>query len=357
VALADFDNRPGAAERRVRALSTLKLTRPVGSKFEYCNTNYNVLGLIVEAASGEHYSDYIQGHIFKPLDMSCSYTSKAAAQQNGLAVGHRYWFGHPVPASNLSIPVSSLPSGQLISCAEDMAHYLIANLNGGCYGGMQILSQAGIDELHRPAAEWREMGFLIGYYGMGWVNEGTGASRIVSHGGTVPDFGAFMALVPEQKRGILLLFNANHAMMKITLDEVGMQAAQRLAGEPPSKPVSGAAPWAMRGMLLIPMLQIAGVAATLRLVSRWRADPALRPSRGRMWRQHILLPLIPNLGLAAILLNLRSSGLIRFLHLFAPDLSWTARIGGSFAGIWAILRTGLVLQAFASHRRRIHRHE
>jgi CubicO group peptidase (beta-lactamase class C family) len=120
-ALADFDDRLDATERQVRALSTLNLTRPVGSKFEYSNTNYNILGLIVEAASSRSYSEYLQEHIFDPLDMSHSFTSKAVAQQNGLAMGHRYWFGRPVPAPNLSIPRGSLPSGQLISSAEDMA--------------------------------------------------------------------------------------------------------------------------------------------------------------------------------------------------------------------------------------------
>jgi hypothetical protein len=54
---------------------------------------------------------------------------------------------------------------------------------------------------------------------MGWVSQETGESRIVWHSGIVPDFGAFMALVPEQKKGMVLLFNANHAMMKMTLDD------------------------------------------------------------------------------------------------------------------------------------------
>ena len=67
IPLADFDDSPGAAERQARALSTLKLTRPVGAAFEYSNLNYNLLGLIIEAASGESYADYIQDHIFTPL--------------------------------------------------------------------------------------------------------------------------------------------------------------------------------------------------------------------------------------------------------------------------------------------------
>jgi CubicO group peptidase (beta-lactamase class C family) len=342
--LGDLDSRPDSTARRVRALSTLKLTRPAGSKFEYSNTNYNVLGLIVEAASGEPYSDYIQQHIFDPLDMSHSYASKAVAQRNGLAVGHRFWFGHPCPAPDLPVPLGSLPSGQLISSAEDMAHYLIAHLNGGRYCGRQILSEAGVAELHRPAAEINEMGLSLGYYGMGWINQKTGESTIVSHSGIVPDFGAFMALLPEQKKGLVLLYNANHAMMKMTYDELGMGAAQRLAGEHPAPALFGAAPWAMRGLLLIPLLQAAGIVATLRLLSRWRADPGTRPAPGRMWGQHILLPLVPNLLVALTLIPMLSK-MRGFLMLFMPDFSWIAMVCGSFALVWSFLRSGLILRA------------
>jgi hypothetical protein len=88
-----------------------------------------------------------------------------------------------------------------------------------------------------------------------------------------------------------------------------------------------------------------GIFATLRMLRQWDRDPALRPGSGRTWGQHILFPLVSNLSLAAILVYLRSTGLIRFLHLFMPDLAWIARISGSFAGIWIILHTGLILRA------------
>ena len=341
--LADMDDSPDATERQLRALSTLKLSHPVGSKFEYNNTNYNLLGLIIEAASGEAYADYIQNHIFNPLGMGHSYTSREAAKQNGLAMGYRYWFGHPFPAPNLSIPLGSLPSGQLISCAEDMAHYLIAQLNGGRYGDVQILSSEGIDEMHRGTAKIKEMGLDIGSYAMGWECRVTGKSRIVWHSGIVPDFGALALLVPDQKKGIVLLYNANHAMVKMTFDEFGLGAAQRLAGELPSKTLFGAAPWLMRSMVLIPVLQVIGVALTLRRLDRWRADPASRPSGSRVWGRHILLPLVPNLLVALTLVPM--VGKMRgWIWLFMPDFSWIAHISGGFAAIWAALRTGLILQ-------------
>src|SRR5215204_101521 len=220
--MTDFDDSPGASERQARALSTLELTRPVGSACEYCNMNYNLLGLIIEAASGESYEAYVQNHIFAPLGMTHIYTSQAEAKQNGMAVGHRYWFAIPFAVPNLPMPRGSLAGGELISSSEDMARYLIAHLNEGRYDSAQILSPAGMAELHRPAVEAKQTGISFGRYGMGWIIEETGQTRIVWHSGTCPDFFAYMAILPEQKKGVVLLVNANHLMMdKMTFTEFG----------------------------------------------------------------------------------------------------------------------------------------
>jgi CubicO group peptidase (beta-lactamase class C family) len=344
IQMADFDDSPDATERQARALSTLVLSRPVGSAFEYSNSNYNLLGLIIEAASGESYADYIPNHIFAPLDMSHSYTSPAMAKQNGLAVGHQYWFAIPFAAPNVPIPHGSLPSGQLISSAEDMAHYMIALLNEGRYGNVQILSSAGIAELHRGVAEDIAMGISLGQYGMGWFVDESGQTKLVWHSGTTPDFGAFLALLPEQKKGVVMLFNANHHWFTPVLSDFGAGAAALLAGDQPNPiPFVGVIPWMLRGLLLIPALQIVGVVATLRLLGRWRLDPERRPNGGRKWGLYILLPLIPNLLIALTLIPMlgKTRG---YLMLYMPDYAWIAIVCGGFAGIWAFLRTGLILQ-------------
>jgi CubicO group peptidase (beta-lactamase class C family) len=345
VVLADFDQSPGAAERQARALSTLKLKYPVGTHCEYSNINYNLLGLVIEAASGMSYPDYIQRHIFIPLGMKHSYTSQTTAKRNGLAIGYRYWFSIPIAVPDLPVPYGSLASGQLISCAEDMARYLIAHLKGGRYRDMQLLSSAGIDEMHRGAVEYVKFGISAGKYGMGWFDDNLGQTQTFSHGGNVPDFSAYMALLPELETGVVLLVNADHYGLPIVLMEVGAGVTALLAGQQPPPVRLGFLPWATRLLLLIPLLQIAGVFATLRTLGRWRREPQLRPSAGRMWGEHILLPLVPNLSLAAIFLYLRSRGLLRFLNLFTPDLAWITLICGSFAGIWTFLRTWLVLKA------------
>lgn len=349
--LADFDNRPDATERQIRALSRLKLSHPPGAKCAYCNLNYNILGLIIQAASGESYADFIQHHIFTPLEMRHSYASKEEARKNGLAMGHRHWFSLPFPAKDMPVPLGSLASGQLICSAEDMAHYLIAHLNDGSFGKTQILSTAGIEELHRGAIEFQMMGVSAGRYGMGWFDIDLGQTKTYSHSGNVPDFSAFMALVPEKKLGVILLLNADPYGMPPIIEEIGMGVTSMLAGLQPDPVRLDFIQWIMRLLPLIPILQMVGVFATLRRLRNWRRNPALRPSNGSLWGKHLLLPLIPNLSIAAILVYLRSSGMIRFLQLFMPDLAMIVQITGGFAGIWAFLRTGLILRTSRSPNR------
>jgi hypothetical protein len=180
---------------------------------------------------------------------------------------------------------------------------------------------------------------------MGWFETELDGTTAYSHGGNVPDFSAFMALVLEQQQGAVVLFNADPYGLPMITEEIGMGLAAVLAGQQPPPAQLEFIQWIMRLLPLIPLAQVAGVLVTRRRLSRWRREPASRP-RGRLaWGRHLLLPLIPNLALAGILAYLRSSGLIRFLHFYMPDLAWTVRMSGGFAGAWALLRTGLVLRS------------
>jgi CubicO group peptidase (beta-lactamase class C family) len=351
IALHNFDDSPDAIERQVRELASLKLKHQVGEAWEYSNFNYNILGLVVESASGETYTAYIQNHILDPLEMRHSYISKANAQQDGLATGHQHWFSLPFPAPNLRIPVGSLPSGQLISCAEDLAHYLIAHLNGGRFRETQILSADGIAKMHQGVMEIKMGEKSEGFYGMGWFDIDLGATKTYSHGGNVPDFAAHIGLLPEHKRAVAILFNANPYGLPLILEEVGIGVTALLAEQQPPPIKLDFIQWIARLLPLIPVLQVYDLLATLRKVRRWEKDPALEPRGAIQWGEQMVLPLFPHLLLASVLVYLRSSGFIRYLDLFNPDVAWTARISGTLAGIWALLRSGLMIHAVTHDRR------
>jgi CubicO group peptidase (beta-lactamase class C family) len=344
VALANFDDSSDASENQARELAGFKPSRPAGATFEYSNMNYNLLGLIIEAASGERYADYVQRHIFDPLDMTHTYTSKAAAKQNGMSTGYISWFGTPVAVPDLPVPNGSLPSGQIISSAEDMAHYLIAQQNGGLYGDVQIISPQGVAEMHAPAVDAITSGVDMGDYGMGWFITPAGQGSRIWHDGTAPDYFSYMALLPDQHLGMVLLVNANQMMLNFALLEVAGGAASLLAGVQPESIPWAVVPWSLRAFLLIPVFQILGVFFTLRAVHRWRKDVSRRPGPIRKWIFHIVLPMILNLVLVSCALGLVASGVLGFMLLFMPDLSWLALICGTFALVWIFVRTTLILQ-------------
>lgn len=342
IPLANFDQSINATELQIRKLSNVSLIHPVGSKFEYSNSNYNILGLIIENASGESYIDYIRHTIFNPLDMRCSIALQTTSEQNSLAAGHRYWFSFPVTTYDLPIPKGSLPSGQLISSSEDMAHFLIANLNKGRYRDTQILMPENVDELFHGVAESIQMGISFGKYGMGWFIDKIDQTEIAWHTGIVPHSFSYMAILPEQNKGVVLLVNTYGYLMTPSLSEIGAGVAALVAGQRPESSQVGYMTWIQRGILVIPILQLIGVIITLGRLKRWNKNPSCRPSTGRKWGLHILLPLIPNLLLTSMLIP-QLSATHGFWMLYMPDFSWIAIICGGFAGLWIFLRSGLTI--------------
>jgi CubicO group peptidase (beta-lactamase class C family) len=211
-------------EQEVRALRQVTLTAPAGTTYQYSNMNYSTLGLVVQAVSGQSFGQYIQQHIFEPLQMENSFVSQSEAREHGMATGYRWWFGLAVPA-DLPYLSASLPAGFLISSAQDMAHYLIAHVNEGRYQGASVLSPGGMVQLHQPAARMnlrdageRGGGGALGVheegdaYGMGWViSPSSGSLGVPSiwHGGDTANFHSDMIVLPQQQWGIVVLMNVN----------------------------------------------------------------------------------------------------------------------------------------------------
>jgi CubicO group peptidase (beta-lactamase class C family) len=100
--------------------------------------------------------------------MSHSAAALSDPAAKDIATGYRYWFFWPV-AFDAPYPRSTTPSGFMISSAEDMAHYLVAQLNGGTYGNQQLLSPQGIATLHYARLQDKS----LSSYGMGWVDPRT----------------------------------------------------------------------------------------------------------------------------------------------------------------------------------------
>ena len=192
-----------ALSDRVRALEDVQLSHGVGAVFEYTDANYDVLGLVVQTVSGQSYESYIAEHVFAPLGMSHSYTNQPDAHRNGLATGHRSWFGYPRP---FEAPYSraAMPSSYLISSAEDLTHFLSMQLNGGQLPG-QVGPLTRRDRRHAPPAV--RQGTRDIFYGMGWESRSVNGVPVVRHDGTNANFYADMAFDLKDRWGVVILTN------------------------------------------------------------------------------------------------------------------------------------------------------
>jgi CubicO group peptidase (beta-lactamase class C family) len=215
------------------ALQTVALDRPVGSSYAYSNANFNLLGLVIEAVSGQPYADYLQQHIFTPLHMSHSFATPQSQGQGELSGGFQWFFGLPVATPDRFSP-SNLPAGFLSVSAEDMGHYLIAQLNRGRYKDARILSPEGIAMLHTggPNALINPSGgetSKSGSYAMGWVDGMIYGVPAVWHNGDDSRFGSIMVMA-KTGWGMALMVNSSNPLSELEPTEYLFSGATRLLG-------------------------------------------------------------------------------------------------------------------------------
>ncbi len=211
-------------EQRIRDLGEAELTDAVGLSFAYSNVNYATLGLLVQTVFGQSYGDYIQQHVFDRLGMRHSFVSQERARNQGLAAGYRIWFGFPV-AANISYGEASLPSSSLISSAEDMTHYLVAQLNGGYFDDRSVASPEAIQATHTPSEG--------AFYGRGWYKAAVNGVPAIFHGGVVSNYQSFVAFSPEERWGVVVLMNVRGVLPATIHRQVARGVVSLLAGRAP----------------------------------------------------------------------------------------------------------------------------
>jgi CubicO group peptidase (beta-lactamase class C family) len=339
---AENDQGDAALENGIRQLAGVQLNHPAGQAYEYANENYTMLGLIIQAVSGRSYEEYIQSAIFAPLHMRHSAATISDPAVSDLASGYRSWLFWPVPF-DAPYPRRMTPAGLLISSAEDMAHYLIAQLNGGTYGENQVVSPAGVAALHTAGAPIN----ASSAYGMGWVIDHQSQGTRVEHNGDVSTFHSNLLLLSEEQLGIVILTNIggmnNAAAMNIPIEGV----AAILLGQSLSPSVDPApdliGPLLPLAPILILVVWMLGWYLVLR---RWQRRGEL-PLRGRRRIWSYGLPLGVEICLAALpwlLVPRLVHTPMATIRLFAPDVFLSIVLVVSLGLGCALARTALTFR-------------
>lgn len=321
-------------EEQARLLAHVRPTAPVGSKYQYYNQNYRLLGLLIEQASGQSYADYLESHILAPLDMVNTVSSPTRAAN--LARGYSRIFGLALPQDQRYIP-GGLPSGYLISTAEDMGHYLLAQLNNRKGNGEQMVDPELLQKMRTPPSG------INSEYGMGWLVRENG--NTLAYGGALENFQCFVAMGLQEKIGLVILYNQNS--MENTLFEnnsIRDGLLNLLNGRVPS---SNSYAWIGWMLLALAVIDLGNHARLFQLLPRW-AQKTSAQNRIWVWIKvfaGILIPLGVLLGLPPFMHPLQG-GAANWTEPFKlmPDLVGWLLLGMSLNLIrsvwhaWALLR-------------------
>lgn len=192
-----------------------------GELNRYSNSGPVVMGLIIEAVSGQDYYDYVREHIYGPAGMedSDSYAHEDE-EEAGFAIGyHRERPGEPGEPDRGWHPRIGSPAGGGYASAEDLLRLSLALQRD------ELMSREMRETLWTPRAEMGP-GFGYGYYT--GVHSFDGGLRHVGHNGGAPGVSAEFRIFPELGVTVIVLANMSRAAAPLAEWLSEMVAANRI---------------------------------------------------------------------------------------------------------------------------------
>jgi CubicO group peptidase (beta-lactamase class C family) len=156
-----------------------------GEDFSYSNSNYILLGMVIEKVSGMKYEKFIEENITKPIELE--HTTAVREEATKLAIGYK---GDTKDTFiDNSVPYAA---GMVISTANDLFKYSRTIHQG------EILSDQSRTKLFKPERS---------DYAYGWVTSEVLGEDMHMHNGGINGFRSIMTYYPESEYTIIILSN------------------------------------------------------------------------------------------------------------------------------------------------------
>jgi CubicO group peptidase (beta-lactamase class C family) len=212
-------------------LPRLRLVPPSASfrsRFQYNNVTYAAAGFAAARAGQTTYEDLIRHGILEPLGMTETVISTVEARQRADLASPHFRINDTVrviPLDSAADPIA--PAGAMLSSVSDMARWIRALLDSGrvAPGGARLLSAPNFAELMSPQVEVRDTAYPtaalarphFSSYGFGWFLQDYRGRFVAFHTGSLDGFSAIVGLIPEERVGVVVFANLDHAELRHAL--------------------------------------------------------------------------------------------------------------------------------------------
>lgn len=178
-------------------LSSVELTRDIGSKYEYSNLGGGLLGHALARRAGTDYEALVRIRILEPLGMKSTAVTLSKSMKDRLAPGHDAEL-HQV--ANWDIPTLA-GAGALRSTANDLLTFLAANI--GIEKSPLAPSMAAMIAARRPTGT-PNLEIALGWHI--WTRDG---HEIIWHNGGTGGYRTWIGFDPKSRTGVVVLSNTS----------------------------------------------------------------------------------------------------------------------------------------------------
>ncbi|MDP9101530.1 MAG: serine hydrolase [Actinomycetota bacterium] len=197
-------------EEIARKMRYLEGSRPFRQGFGYNNAHYATAGHVTEVLTARPWAGFLAERVLVPLGMSATSTYRPELSQFDFAAPHVG--GRRLPFQTRGY---DLPSGGLVTNAEDLSRWLLARLGHG------PISSAVLRMLHAPSVisgeelpfeELQPMGYALGNLVFAYRGH-----RLHLHGGSQIGFASQVVVVPDAQVGVAVMTNAHGSRLPLAL--------------------------------------------------------------------------------------------------------------------------------------------
>lgn len=217
------DNSPEEVVRRVRFAEPAYSFR---SSFIYQNIMYAVAGQIVATESGMPWEQFVRTRIFAPIGMVNSVPLLDSARRRSNVASPHYLLGDTVRVvSNASVDAIA-SAGAVWASVADMARWMRFVLDSARVDGRRLLKPETYTEWLKPETMVTPEEFYPTArltkphwttYAFGWFQEDYSGHMVDFHTGSIDGMVAIIGLIPDERLGVYVLANLDHAEVRHAL--------------------------------------------------------------------------------------------------------------------------------------------